>query len=176
MSKKTVLLSLILFVFPVYSAFSQEGAPEYPPVESQTSTDAQGGRYVLVTVNKSGSYAASTYSSGTSGARILQKKTPAAVLDSYMGVVYRCTDIKAERPLWIKSDLGKNSGKTISKKKYSITVPAYSGEDYKIPAIVLDIDEGKAWVCSDLVSESSIWIQTDLPKEITKEGYQYRYQ
>lgn len=56
-----------------------------------------------------------------------------------------------------------------------ISIPVYTGDDSKIPAIVLDIENGQTWTISDIVSESAAWIKTDLPKEIKKEGYTSRY-
>ena len=160
MRKKTILalLAFIFFlVFSNYYVFAEDGT------SANTTPQTQEGRYVLVTVSKETGYT-----------RTLQRKMPVIVLDSYLGIAWRCQDIKDEKPLWIKNDLGKNSDKQLSKKKYIVSIPSYSGEDNKIPAIVLDIEEGKSWICSNIVSESATWIQTDLPKDINKEGYTYR--
>jgi len=161
MRKKTILTLLAFISFLVLAG--QYVFAEYGTSGNSTS-QMQEGRYVLVTVNKAGGY---------TGARVSQKKTPAIVLDSYLGIVWRCQDTKNEKPLWIKTDLGKNSDKQLSKKKYIISIPLYSGEDYKIPAIVLDMEEGKSWICADIVSESAKWVLTDLPKDIKQEGYTY---
>lgn len=162
MRNKGILALWVLISFLVFSGhyvFAEYGTSGY------STSQMQEGRYVLVTVNKV---------SGYTGARVLQKKTPAIVLDSYLGIVWRCQDIKNEKPLWIKTDLGKNSDKQLTNRRYVINIPPYTGEDYKIPAIVLDMEEGKSWVCSDIVSESANWVLTDLPKDINKEGYTYR--
>ena len=161
--KKKIILALWVFIF--YLIFSNYDVFAEYDTSGYSISETQEGRYVLVTVNKAGAY---------TGTRVLQKKTPAIVLDSYLGIVWRCQDIKNEKPLWIKTDLGKNSDKQLSKKKYVISIPLYSGEDYKIPAIVLDMEEGKSWICSDIVSESANWAMTDLPKDINKEGYTYQ--
>ena len=161
MRGKTMLALLAFMFFVVFSGqyvFAEYGA------SGNSTSQMQEGRYVLVTVNKVRGYA---------GTQTLQKKTPAIVLDSYLGIVWRCQDTKNEKPLWIKTDLGKNSDKQLSKKKYIISIPPYSGEDYKIPAIVLDMEEGKSWTCADIVSESAKWVLTDLPKDIKQEGYVY---
>ncbi|MEK6727126.1 MAG: hypothetical protein AABY28_00425 [Candidatus Omnitrophota bacterium] len=161
MRGKTIL-ALLAFIFYLFLSghyvFAEDAATGY------NTTGTQEGRYVLVTVNKVRGY---------TGTQTLQKKTPAIVLDSYLGIVWRCQDTKNEKPLWIKTDLGKNSDKQLSKRKYIISIPPYSGEDYKIPAIVLDMEEGKSWICSDIASESAKWVLTDLPKDIKQEGYAY---
>jgi len=161
--RNKVILALSAFIFYLFF-FSHYVFAEYGTSGNSTS-EMQEGRYVLVTVNKAGAY---------TGTRVLQKKTPAIVLDSYLGIVWRCQDIKDEKPLWIKTDLGKNSDKQLIKKRYVINIPPYTGEDYKIPAIVLDMEEGKSWICPDIVSETANWAMTDLPKDINKEGYTYR--
>lgn len=159
--RKNTVLTLLTFIF--FGFFSSQYVFAEDDTSGYSTTEMQEGRYVLVTVYK-----------GTGYTRTLQRKMPVIVLDSYLGIAWRCQDIKDEKPLWIKSDLGKNSDKQLSKRKYVISIPPYSGEDNKIPAIVLDIEEGKSWICSDIVSESAKWVETDLPKDITKEGYTYR--
>lgn len=155
---------LALWVFIFYWFFSGHYVFAEYGISGSSTSQMQEGRYVLVTVNKVRGY---------TGTQTLQKKTPAIVLDSYLGIVWRCQDIKDVKPLWIKTDLGKNSDKQLSQKKYIISIPLYSGEDYKIPAIVLDMEEGKSWTCPDIVSQSANWVLTDLPKDINKEGYTY---
>ena len=161
--KKKIILALSAFIF--YLLFSGHYVFAEYDTSANSTSQMQEDRYVLVTVNKVRGY--------NTGTQTLQKKTPAIVLDSYLGIVWRCQDIKNEKPLWIKTDLGKNSDKQLSKKKYIINIPTYTGEDYKIPAIVLDMEEGKSWTCADIVSESAKWVLTDLPKDIKKEGYAY---
>ena len=160
--RNKVILALWVFIF--YLVFSGHYVFAEYDTSANSTSQMQEGRYVLVTVNKAGGY---------TGARVSQKKTPAIVLDSYLGIVWRCQDTKNEKPLWIKTDLGKNSDRQLSKKKYVISIPAYTGEGYKIPAIVLDMEEGKSWTCADIVSESAKWVLTDLPKDIKQEGYTY---
>ena len=160
--RNKVILALWVFIF--YLVFSGHYVFAEYDTSANSTSQMQEGRYVLVTVNKAGGY---------TGARVSQKKTPAIVLDSYLGIVWRCQDTKDEKPLWIKTDLGKNSDRQLSKKKYVISIPTYTGEGYKIPAIVLDMEEGKSWTCADIVSESAKWALTDLPKDIKQEGYTY---
>ena len=158
MRRKTILaLSAFLFylAFSNHCVFAQYGG--------SGSAEMQEGRYVLVTVSKSAAYAGS-YGTNT-------RKTPAVVLDTYLGIIWRCKDIRDEKPLWIKNDLAKNTDQQPTKKKYIINIPAYTGEDYKIPAVVLDMETGKSWTCANITEESANWVQTDLPKDITKEGY-----
>lgn len=151
-----------VFIFYLFSLGGYAFAQDYTSGSSQTET--QEGRYVLVTVNKPASYAGS-YTVG------MRKRTPAVVLDTYLGIVWRCQNIKDEKLLWIKTDLAKNPGQQPTKKKYVINVPPFTGEDHKIPAVVLDSETGKTWICPDIADERAGWVQTDLPKDITKEGY-----
>jgi len=144
--------------FLVYSAFAQYGATDQPQAVTE-----EGSRYVLVTVNKSATYAGS-YGTST-------RKTPAIVLDTYLGILWRCKDIRDEKPVWIKNDLAKNTNLQLNKRRYIINIPAYTGEDYRIPAVVMDMDTGKTWTCSNITDDNATWVSVDLPKDITKEGY-----
>lgn len=153
----SALLIVFYLFFFVYCAFAQYNATEKTEAVSQ-----QGSRYVLVTVNKSATYSGS-YGTST-------RKTPAIVMDTYMGIIWRCKDIKDEKPAWIKNDLAKNTNQ-LTQRRYIINIPAYTGEDYRIPAVVLDIETGKSWTCSNITDDNATWVQIDLPKDITKEGY-----
>jgi len=155
---------LVLLVFGFYLFFSGCYASAQYDTSADNTAQTQEGRYILVTVNKPASYAGS-YTVG------MKKRTPVIVLDTYLGIVWRCQNIKDEKLLWIKADLAKNSGQQPVKKKYIINVPPFTGEDYKIPGIVLDVESGKTWICPDIADERAGWVQTDLAKDITKEGY-----
>ena len=155
---------LALLVFGFYLFFPGCYASAQHDTAGYNTAEMQEGRYVLVTVNKTTSYAGS-YTAG------MRKRTPAIVLDTYLGIVWRCQNIKDEKLLWIKTDLAKNSGQQPAKKKYVINVPPFTGEDNKIPAVVLDTETGKTWICPDIADERAGWVQTDLPKDISKEGY-----
>lgn len=161
MSRKSISVFAVsvfyLFLLSCY-AFAQD----YSSGDSQTQT--QEGRYVLVTVNKPASYAGS-YTVG------LRKRTPAIVLDTYLGVVWRCQDIKDPKLLWIRADLGKEPDQQAASKKYIINIPPFTGEDNKVPAVVLDTAGGKTWICADISDAMSGWAETDLPKDVIKEGY-----
>ncbi|MBI3990579.1 MAG: hypothetical protein HY350_00360 [Candidatus Omnitrophica bacterium] len=160
--RRKMISAVSVFVFYLFILGSYVSAQDYASGPSQT--DSQEGRYVLVTVNKPASYAGS-YTVG------MRKRTPAVVLDTYLGIVWRCQDIKDAKLLWIKTDLAKNTGQEPTKKKYVINVPPFTGEDSRIPAVVLDTEMGKTWICPDIVDENAGWVQTDLTKDIAKEGY-----
>ena len=100
--RRKIILALSAFLFYLVSSnhcvFAQYGGPG--------STEMQEGRYVLVTVNKAATYAGS-YGTST-------RKIPAIVLDTYLGIIWRCKDIRDEKPLWIKNDLAKNTGMQLS--------------------------------------------------------------
>ncbi len=124
-------------------------------------TDTQEGRYVMIMP---------TAGSGSIYTRATPiTKTPAIVLDTILGIVWRCQNLQDEKPLWIKTDLGKNGNKPLTAKKYTIQMPDSQNIGYKTPAIVLDIEEGKVWACPNILDESAAWIQTDLVKDIKEE-------
>lgn len=112
MRRKIIFLSVFLFspFFFNPCASAQDETSGYG-----ARTETQGDRYVLVTLTKAGSYG---YGAGgyVGGGRTTQRKMPAVVLDSYLGIVWRCQDIEDERPLWIKTDLAKNSEQQLTKK------------------------------------------------------------
>jgi len=146
-----------VLIFALYFAFSGSCSfAEYGTSETQK------GRYVLATVEMAGIYS-----------RPLQRKLPVVVLDSYLGIVWRCQDLQDEKPIWIKTDLAKNSDKQASGKKYTIRIPTYTGYGVQIPAIVVDTEEGKTWTCSDISSVDTGWVEKDLKKEVKGEGYKY---
>jgi len=147
---KTKKIIPILFILIFYLVFFVScGFAEY------TASDTQDGRYVLVTIESEGIYA-----------KTLQRKIPAIVLDTVRGIVWRCQNLAEEKPVWIKTDLGKNSDASLSKKRYIVKIPTSSSNDLKIPAIVLDTEEGKTWTCRDITSPDAIWVEKDLPKDI----------
>lgn len=159
--RKKIIFALLPFVCYLFVLGSYVCAQDYDSDSGQTKT--QEGRYVLVTVSKAATYSGS-YGTST-------RKTPAIVLDTYLGIIWRCKDIRDEKPVWIKNDLAKNIDKQPTNKKYVINIPAYTGQDYRIPAVVLDIETGKSWTCSNITEDSANWAQVDLPKDITKEGF-----
>ena len=151
---RVFLISFLLafyLVFPAGRVFSQD-----------TAYVDQEGRYVLVTVSSEGIYA-----------RTMQKRVPAVVLDSVRGIVWRCKDLQEDRPLWIKTDLAKNGDKPMAARKYVVTIPQAPGNELRIPAIVVDTAEGKAWTCRDVTSEDAVWVGKDLVQDIKGEGYKY---
>jgi hypothetical protein len=152
---KVTLVTLILYLVCLSSCAYAE----------YVSTETQEARYIVVMVRGSGGVYTRTN---------LNTKTPAVVLDTVLGIVWRCQDLQDEKPLWIKTDLAKNQDQTLSDKKYTIKMLEWPSSELKIPAIVLDVEEGKAWTCHNLLDEDSAWIQKDLVKEIKEEGRKYR--
>jgi len=150
-------LALFLFLFCSAFIWTQSFA-QYP----DTDVQAQEGRYVLVMLKGSGSNARGTVTSNT----------PAVVLDSVSGIVWRCQNLQTERAQWIKTDLAKNGDKPLSGKKYIIRMLEWPSSELKIPAVVLDIEEGRVWTCPNVLDESAPWVERNLAKDIKKEGNQ----
>jgi len=141
---------ILILTLSIFCAFYAD----YSALAQYSTTAAPQGRYELITLNNT-----------AISARSLPRKAPAIILDTYLGIVWRCQDLQDEKPLWIKTDLAKNLAQQVSQKKYTVQIPLYSGYELKIPAIVLDTEEGKVWTCSDITSESANWIEKDLPSE-----------
>jgi len=117
-------------------------------------------------------------SSGNSANVYARTKTPALVLDSVLGIVWRCQNLQDENPVWVKTDLAKNKDKALTAKKYIIRMLEWPSSETKLPAIVLDIEEGKVWTCPDVMNISSRWAEKDLVKDIKdirNEGFMPQY-
>lgn len=113
----------------------------------------------------------------TTGKAAVNTRVPALVLDKIMGIAWTCKSIQDEKPVWVKTILAQNSDQQPSRKKYTAkilqldynvntdasTPPGY--HSYRIPAVVIDIDEGNVWTCPNLIADKIIWISKDL-KEI----------
>ncbi|MFC1703302.1 hypothetical protein ACFL1E_00770, partial [Candidatus Omnitrophota bacterium] len=78
------------------------------------------------------------------------------------------------KPLWVKADLGKNGDKPLTKKKYTVQMLEWQDSDLRMPAIVLDIEEGIVWTCQNIIDGKARWVQMDLKsgaeEEITREA------
>lgn len=130
------------------------------------ASDGQEGRYVLLVVGGSNTSYQRSY---------IVNKTPALVLDSVLGIVWRCKNLQDDRPLWVKTDLAKNKDKARLAKKYIIKTLDYFGSEPKVPAVVLDIEEGRIWICSNIMDEAASWAQKDLVQEEKIEESKYKY-
>ena len=131
------------------------------PAQTENTLAEEDGRYQLVL---------------TTGRAAVNTRAPALVLDKMLGIVWTCKNIQDEKPVWIKNILTQNTEQS-SRKKYTArilqidynvtadasTPPGFRG--YKIPAIVIDIDEGNVWTCPNLIGDKIIWISKDL-KEV----------
>jgi hypothetical protein len=103
------------------------------------------------------------------GRAIRNTRIPAVVLDQIRGIVWTCQNLQDGRPLWVKADLGQNESKILTRKKYKIKMLEWQDADFRMPAIVLDIDEGITWTCQNIIDGKAMWIQTDLKNGIEKE-------
>ena len=118
----------------------------------------QEGRYVLKIMN---------------GRAIKNTRVPALVLDSVRGVVWTCQNLQDGRPLWVKADLGQNGDKVLTGKKYVVKMLEWQDADLRMPAIVLNVDEGIVWTCQNIIDGKALWVQRDLTsgaeREISRE-------
>jgi len=103
------------------------------------------------------------------GRAIKNTRIPAIVLDQVRGIVWTCQNLQDGRPLWVSADLGQNGDNPLSRKKYVVQMLEWQDADLRMPAIVLDIDEGITWTCQNIIDGKARWIQTDLKSGKEKE-------
>lgn len=96
------------------------------------------------------------------GRAIKNTRIPAVILDSVQGIVWTCQNLQDGKPLWVKTDLGQNGGKSLSKKKYIVKMLVWQDADLRMPAVVLDTEEGIVWTCPNIIDGKATWIQKDL--------------
>lgn len=114
------------------------------------SNELQQGRYVLIMQN---------------GRAIANTRIPAIILDSYKGIIWTCQNLQDGNPLWVKTDLGKQGNNSQEKKKYIVRMLEWQDSDLRMPAVVLDIEEGIVWNCPNIVDGKATWIEKDLKKD-----------
>jgi len=111
--------------------------------------ELQQGRYVLAMQN---------------GRAIKNTRIPAIILDSYRGIVWTCQNLQDGIPLWVKTDLGKIEEGRVTSKKFVVRMLEWQDADLRMPAVVLDIEDGKIWNCPNIVDGKATWIEKDLKK------------
>ena len=116
--------------------------------------EAQDGRYVLTMME---------------GRAVVNIRTPAMVLDTVRGIVWTCQNLQDGQPLWVKADLGQNGDKPLTQKKYVGKMLMWQDADLRMPAIVLDTEEGIAWTCQNIIDGKARWVQVNLPTGATRE-------
>jgi hypothetical protein len=118
----------------------------------------QDGRYVLLMME---------------GRALTNIRVPAIVLDTVRGIVWTCQNLQDGKPLWVKADLGQNGDKPLTKKKYVGKMLMWQDADLRMPAIVLDTEEGLVWSCQNIIDGKALWVQMNLntgaAKEIARE-------
>lgn len=155
-----ILVGLSGFVFINNLLFAQTYSSNIALGE-YTTTDESGDRFVLTMLK---------------GRSTQNTSIPAVILDSFGGIVWVCEDLENSKPIWIKTDLGQNKD-PLSHKKYIARILDWQEGNFKVPAIVIDTEEGKAWTCPDVSDDGETWIQTDFQNTAQKElrGTQLKY-
>ena len=144
---KIIKLTVIVFAFILCCVYSDVFA-------GTVSNESQEGRFVLIMMN---------------GRAIKNTRIPAMILDSYRGIVWSCQNLQDGKPLWVKTDLGRNGDKQMTEKKYIARMLEWQDADLRMPAVVLDIDEGVVWNCPNIVDGKATWIQKDLKIDLPEE-------
>jgi len=140
---------IIVFIFMAVMLFY------YGTIYAETtSNELQEGRFILVMMN---------------GRAIKNTRIPAMILDSFKGIVWSCQNLQDGKPLWVKTDLGQNGDKPMTRKKYVARMLEWQDADLRMPAVVLDIDEGIVWNCPNIVDGQATWIQKDLKVDLPEE-------
>lgn len=103
------------------------------------------------------------------GRALKNTRIPALILDQIRGIVWTCQNLQDGKPLWVKADLGQNGDKPLTRKKYVVEMLEWQDADLRMPAIVLDIDEGIVWTCQNILDGKAQWVQTNLKSGEEKE-------
>ena len=141
--------------------FSSRACAEIPSSQEQGQ-----GRYVLLVVGGANVAYQRSY---------IVTRTPALVLDSVLGIVWRCRNLQEDRPVWIKTDLAKIKEGSASAKRYTLKTLDYFGSEQRVPAVVLDTEGGKIWTCSNILDDVAPWVQKDLLQEPKEPENKYNY-
>lgn len=163
MKKITAFVSICLFslIFINNFLFAQTDASNIALNDYAPSGDENEGRFVL---------------SMMKGRSTQNTSIPALILDSFQGIVWVCEDLENSKPIWIKTDLGQNKD-PLSRKRYIARILEWQEGNFKVPAIVIDTEEGAVWTCPDVSGSGETWIQTDFQSAAQKElrGTQLKY-
>ena len=103
------------------------------------------------------------------GRALSNNRIPAIVLDQVRGIVWTCQNLQDGKPLWVRADLGQNGDKPLTRKKYVAEMLEWQDADLRMPAIILDVDEGITWTCQNIIDGKAMWIQTNLKSGEEKE-------
>jgi hypothetical protein len=165
MMNKTITLLILTYLFS--SIFLSNSVLAEPVIsaaalDEPTLSEEQEARFVLLMMK---------------GRAIQNTRVPALILDSVQGIIWICQSVQDDRPIWSKTDLGQNGNKPLSRKKYIGRILEWQEANLKVPAIVLDIDDGKAWTCSDIITNGDTWVLTDFKNVTQKEirGTELKY-
>ena len=141
-------ISMFLAVLPTNNVFAEENKMVWK----------EDGRYVLRIMN---------------GRAIKNTRIPALVLDQVKGIVWTCQNLQDGKPLWVKANLGQNGEKELTRKKYVVQMLSWQDNDLRMPAIVLNIDNGTVWTCQNIIDGKAMWVESNLisgaEKEISRE-------
>jgi hypothetical protein len=89
-------------------------------------------------------------------------RVPALILDTYRGIVWTCQNIQDGRPLWVKTDLGQHGNTPMTKKRYISKMLERQEGALRVPALVLDTEEGVVWNCPNIIDANATWIRKNL--------------
>lgn len=140
---KVIKLAVVAFIFGLCCMHSDAFA-------EKLSNELQEGRYILTMMN---------------GRAIINNRVPALILDSYRGIVWTCQNLQDEKPLWVRTDLGQNGNKTMTKKKYIARMLEWQDANLRMPGVVLDVEDGIVWNCPNIVDGKATWIRKDLKND-----------
>ena len=140
--KKTVLFAVLFCLLAI--------AVCYSPLSAQSMENDETGRYVLAMMN---------------GRAVTNNRVPAIVLDSVRGIIWTCQNLQDGKPLWVKTDLGQNGNKPMTKRKYIVKMLEWQDADLRMPAIVVDTEEGIVWTCPNIIDGRAVWVQKNLTSD-----------
>ncbi|MFH0912665.1 MAG: hypothetical protein V1884_00045 [Candidatus Omnitrophota bacterium] len=147
-----ILVCLFNLLFPGKFLLAESG-PTNTALDESVVSDEWEARYILLMMK---------------GRSVQNTRVPVIILDSFQGIIWTCRNLQEDRPTWIRTDLGKNQ-EPLSRKKYTGRVLEWQDANSRMPAIILDTEGGKAWTCSDIITNGDIWVETDFKNVLRKE-------
>lgn len=100
------------------------------------------------------------------GRAVKNTRIPALVLDSYRGVIWTCQNLQDGKPLWVMVDLAKMGSAPVNRKKFVVRMLEWQDADLRMPAMVMDIEDGIVWTCPNIVDGKATWIETNLNAQL----------
>ncbi|MDD4980527.1 MAG: hypothetical protein PHC54_04550 [Candidatus Omnitrophica bacterium] len=160
MRKIIFFICLFSFIFSTGLALAQTNLSNIA-IDDYAATGENEGRFTLLMMK---------------GRSTQNTSIPGLILDSFQGIVWVCEDLENARPIWLKTDLARNKD-ALSHKRYVARILEWQEGNFKVPAIIIDTEEGNIWTCANVAGDGDTWTQTDFKNATQQEirGTQIKY-